>query len=290
MKTIFLIILAFFYITYARDYSVNNAIKCLEKKQMDVFSIEEINGIIYVVGTFNFDKDVCSLKNRRKSSIYEYKKNCVLQEMDYLRNLLYNDRKGLYGAIQNKKKDSIIVYEKNTVLWACPQRLPKYFIKIHVLDKNLLVIDSKDSLWLLNNKCQWTLFEQNVGLPFFHSVGKNSRFLSYYLGKQRNSYIVVFDSLLNNYWGTTLSFPTNVSTRDIACGYDFFENPDDTDQNKWFVKCVKWTENLFEDFSLSHRVNVLDHRCPIAEHLFPCGNWICSQNYETKKIKILVKE
>ena len=42
MKTIFLIILAFFYITYARDYSVNNAIKCLEKKQMDVFSIEEI--------------------------------------------------------------------------------------------------------------------------------------------------------------------------------------------------------------------------------------------------------
>jgi len=104
MKTIFLIILAFFYITYARDYSVNNAIKCLEKKQMDVFSIEEINGIIYVVGTFNFDKDVCSLKNRRKSSIYEYKKNCVLQEMDYLRNLLYNDRKGLFGAIQNKKK------------------------------------------------------------------------------------------------------------------------------------------------------------------------------------------
>lgn len=290
MKTIFLIILAFFYITYARDYSVNNAIKCLGKKQMDVFSIEEINGIIYVVGTFNFDKDVCSLKNRRKSSIYEYKKNCVLQEMDYLRNLLYNDRKGLFGVAQNKEKDSIIVYEKNSVLWGCPQKKPNYLMKLHVLDKNQLVIDSKDSLWLLNDKCQWTLFEQNVSLPLFHSVGKDSRFLPYYLGKQRDSYIVFFDSLLKNHWGTTLSFPINVSTRDIACGYDFFENPDDTDQNKWLVKCVKWTGNKFEDFSLSHRVNVLDHRCPVAEHLFPCGNGICSQNYETKKIKILVKE
>ena len=49
------------------------------------------------------------------------------------------------------------------------------------------------------------------------------------------------------------------------------------------------------EFTLPHKVDNPPEddslcACPWAERLFPCGNGICVQNYETKKIEILVDE
>ena len=275
---------------------------------MSVISVEKIDGKIYVkketgkesdvIGPAAFDLGV---------SILEYKQDCLFQERDYLKGVKHSQRKGLLGAKKNSTRDSIIVLKRNKVLWSCPLG-GKKVEDISVLDQSKLVVgcsddfgerDVIDTLWLLDDKCRWTLFEPNAKMNpegfvddctvFPDKFGASSRFLSYYIGN-RDPYTVVFDSLRNKHWGTSLSFRINASTRNVACGYDFSEDPDDTGQNRWLVKCVKWTGSNFVEFILPHKVHVWSQNHSVAERLFPCGDGICSQNFETKKIKILIDE
>ena len=146
-----------------------------------------------------------------------------------------------------------------------------------------------DSIGVLDNKCQWTLFEKKARLPYIYSATSSSRFLYYEI--KHKPYIVIYDSLYNRHWGTSSSFYTYVSTRNIACGYD----DDKTDSSKALIKCIKWTGNNFVEETLPHKVDVPDSEgclcaCPWTERLFPCGDSICVQNYETKKIEILLDE
>ena len=146
-----------------------------------------------------------------------------------------------------------------------------------------------DSIGILDNECRWTLFDKKARLPYIYSETSDSRFLYYEI--KHKPYIVIYDSLYNRHWGTSSSFYIYVSTRNIACGYD----DDKTDSSKALIKCIKWTGNNFVEETLPHKVDVPDSEgclcaCPWTERLFPCGDGICVQNYETKKIEILLDE
>ena len=57
----------------------------------------------------------------------------------------------------------------------------------------------------------------------------------------------------------------------------------------------KYYKGITVSYPLPHKVDIPDSEgclcaCPWAERLFPCGDGICVQNYETKKIEILVDE
>jgi hypothetical protein len=153
------------------DPSVVKVLGCLEKKRMSVISVEKIDGKIYVkketgkesdvIGPAAFDLGV---------SILEYKQDCLFQERDYLKGVKHSQRKGLLGAKKNSTRDSIIVVKKNKVLWSCPLG-GKKVEDISVLDQSKLVVgcsddfgerDFIDTLWLLDDKCRWTLFEPNA--------------------------------------------------------------------------------------------------------------------------------
>jgi hypothetical protein len=106
----------------------------------------------------------------------------------------------------------------------------------------------------------------------------------------RKPYIVFYDSLYNKHWGTSSSFYIYVSTRTIACGYD-----DGANSSKALIKCIEWTGDHFVEKTLPHKVDIPDSEdclcaCSWTERLFPCGDGICVQNYETKKIEILIDE
>ena len=292
MKKFFLV-LVFFQMSFAMDPSIEKVLQCLEKKHMSILSVDKIDGKIYVKGKKIDEKKMANryvLFSSRDASFLEYKGGCSFQEKYHLENITYVQRIGVLGA--GLDGDSIFVIKKDSVLWSCPQRIESDYIDIQILDQNsvMFVPVFYDSLWLLNDKCQWTLFESKAQKFFYHNVGANSRFVPYCLGKRRTPYTIFFDLSRNKHWGTSLSFRINASTRNVACGYDFFENPDDTEQNRWLVKCVKWTGNNFVEFSLPHEVHVWNQNNPVAERLFPCGDGICSQNHETKKIEILVDE
>lgn len=300
--------LVFFQMSFAMDPSIVKVLGCLEKKRMSVISVEKIEGKIYVkketgkesdvIGPAAFDPGV---------SILEYKQDCLFQERDYLKGVKHSQRKGLLGAKKNSTRDSIIVLKKNKVLWSCPLG-GKKVENISVLDQSKLVVgcsddfgerDFIDTLWLLDDKCQWTLFEPNANMnplgfavdcTLFHDkFVASSRFLSYYIGK-RDPYTVVFDSSWNRHWGTSLSFWVNASARDVGCGYYYFTDPDDTDQNGWVVKCARWTGNNFVEFTLPYEVRDRNESRPVQGLLFPCGDGICVQDRETKKIEVLVDE
>ena len=150
-----------------------------------------------------------------------------------------------------------------------------------------------DSIGVLNNKCQWTLFDKKARLPYIYTETSSSRFLYYEI--KHKPYIIFYDSLYNRHWGTSSSFYIYVSTRNIACGYADYNTDYETDNSKKLIKCIKWTGNNFVEETLPHKVDVPDSEgclcaCPWAERLFPCGDGICVQNYETKKIEILVDE
>lgn len=294
MKKFFLFFV-FFQIPFAMDSSVEKVLRCLEKKQLSVLSVDKIDRKIYVKGEKIDEKKIVNrivLPSSRDVPFLEYKGGCSFQEKYYLEDIIDVQRIGVLGAGLNDRQDSIIVLKKDSVLWSCSQRIESNLIDIQILDQSTVMFIPVffDSLWLLNDKCQWTLFESKVQKTFYHNVGANSRFVPYCLGKQRTPYTVVFDSLRNKHWGTSLSFRINASTRNVACGYDFSEDPDDTGQNRWLVKCVKWTGSNFVEFILPHKVHVWSQNHSVAERLFPCGDGICSQNFETKKIKILIDE
>lgn len=295
MKKI-LLIFVFFQMSFAMDPSIEAALKCIEKKKMDVHAVEKINGKVYARGWFiPADDDACDYKTVSGSSVFEIKNNCVIEKKDWFKEVKKVEKKGLLGAFRNSSEDSVIVIEKNKILWSCPfEKVGSRVFRF--LDKNRLMVSIRDggngdgdSIGVLDNKCQWTLFEKKARLPYIYSATSSSRFLDYEL--KHKPYIVIYDSLYNKYWGTSSSFYTYVSTRNIACGYD----DDKTDSSKALIKCIKWTGNNFVEETLPHKVDVPDSEgclcaCPWTERLFPCGDGICVQNYETKKIEILVDE
>ena len=295
MKRIFLTLL-FLQASFAADPSIEAALKCVEKKKMDVHAVEKINGKVYARGWFvPADDDACDYKTVSGSSVFEIKNNCVIEKKDWFKEVEKVEKKGLLGAFRNSSEDSVIVIEKNKILWSCPfEKVGSRVFRF--LDKTRLMVSIEDggngdgdSIGVLDNKCQWTLFEKKARLPYIYSATSSSRFLDYEL--KHKPYIVIYDSLYNKYWGTSSSFYTYVSTRNIACGYD----DDKTDSSKALIKCIKWTGNNFVEETLPHKVDVPDSEgclcaCPWTERLFPCGDGICVQNYETKKIEILLDE
>ena len=299
MRILFLCLL-FLQLSFAMDSSIKEALKCVEKKKMDVFSVEKIDGKVYAGGFFiTADDNACEFKIGSGVPVFEIKNNCTLQKKDWFKKLGYVERKGLLGVVQNNKQDSIIVIEKNSVLWSCPLKTysnPKF----QFLDESRLMVSIEDggngdgdSVGILNNKCQWTLFEKKARLPYIYTETSSSRFLYYEI--KHKPYIIFYDSLYNRHWGTSSSFYIYVSTRNIACGYADYNTDYETDNSKKLIKCIKWTDGNFVEETLPHKVDVPDSEgclcaCPWTERLFPCGNGICVQNYQTKKIEILVDE
>lgn len=295
MKKI-LLIFVFFQMSFAMDPSIEAALKCVEKKKMDVHAVEKINGKVYARGWFvPADDDACDYKTVSGSSVFEIKNNCVIEKKDWFKEVEKVEKKGLLGAFQNGSEDSVIVIEKNKILWSCPfEKVGSRVFRF--LDKNRLMVSIEDggngtgdSIGILDNECRWTLFDKKARLPYIYSETSDSRFLYYEI--KHKPYIVIYDSLYNRHWGTSSSFYIYVSTRNIACGYD----DDKTDSRKALIKCIKWTGNNFVEETLPHKVDVPDSEgclcaCPWTERLFPCGDGICVQNYETKKIEILVDE
>lgn len=296
MMNIVLLVLLLFQVSFAMDSSVMEVLKCAEIKKMDVFAVEKIDGRVYATGWFvRSGHDPCRNKTDYGSSVFEYKKNCVFQEKNWFKNIYEVRRMGLLGAMLNSNQDSIIVSEMNSVLWSCPLKTEN-LSDFYILDKNRLMIGFEegelgdgDSIGLLNSNCQWTLVEKKGKLPSIYSATSDSRYIHYYL-KQDEPYIVFLDSLYGHHWGTLSSFYIYVSTRKIACGYA----DDCADQSKSLIKCIEWTGFNFVEKVLPHKVNVPEHyspfACPWTERLFPCGGGICSQNFESKKIEILVDE
>ena len=299
MKRIFLILL-FLQASFAADPSIEAALKCIEKKKMDVHAVEKINGKVYARGWFvPADDDACDYKTVSGSSVFEIKNNCVIEKKDWFKEVKKVEKKGLLGAFRNSSEDSVIVIEKNKILWSCPfEKVGSRVFRF--LDKNRLMVSIRDggngdgdSIGVLNNKCQWTLFDKKARLPYIYTETSSSRFLYYEI--KHKPYIIFYDSLYNRHWGTSSSFYIYVSTRNIACGYADYNTDYETDNSKKLIKCIKWTGNNFVEETLPHKVDVPDSEgclcaCPWAERLFPCGDGICVQNYETKKIEILVDE
>lgn len=282
--------------SFAIDSSIEEALKCIEKKKMDVHSIEKINGKVYAKSWFvDAGYKSCDYKTDYGTILFEYKRNCIFEKKDWFKDVGKLKRKGLLLAMQNSSQDSVIVIEKNSVLWSCPLKTDDE-LEFQFLDKNRLMVSIEDggdgtgdSIGVLNNKCQWTLFERKARLPNIYSETSGSRFLHYEI--MYKPYIVIYDSLYDKHWGTSSSFYIYVSTQNIACGYQ----DDYDDRRKVLIKCIKWTGNNFVEETLSHKVDVPDSEgclcaSPWAERLFPCGNGICVQNFETKKIEILVDE
>ena len=299
MKRIFLTLL-FLQASFAADPSIEAALKCIEKKKMDVHAVEKINGKVYARGWFvPADDDACDYKTVSGSSVFEIKNNCVIEKKDWFKEVKKVEKKGLLGAFRNISEDSVIVIEKNKILWSCPfEKVGSRVFRF--LDKNRLMVSIRDggngdgdSIGVLNNKCQWTLFDKKARLPYIYTETSSSRFLYYEI--KHKPYIIFYDSLYNRHWGTSSSFYIYVSTRNIACGYADYNTDYETDNSKKLIKCIKWTGNNFVEETLPHKVDVPDSEgclcaCPWAERLFPCGDGICVQNYETKKIEILVDE
>ena len=299
MKKI-LLIFVFFQMSFAMGPSIGAALKCIEKKKMDVHAVEKINGKVYARGWFiPADDDACDYKTVSGSSVFEIKNNCVIEKKDWFKEVEKVEKKGLLGAFRNSSEDSVIVIEKNKILWSCPfEKVGSRVFRF--LDKTRLMVSIEDggngdgdSIGVLDNKCQWTLFEKKARLPYIYSAASSSRFLGYEL--KHKPYIVFYDSLYNRHWGTSSSFYINVSTRNIACGYADYNTDYETDNSKKLIKCIKWTGNNFVEETLPHKVDVPDSEgclcaCPWTERLFPCGDGICVQNYETKKIEILLDE
>ena len=299
MKRIFLPLL-FLQASFAADPSIEAALKCIEKKKMDVHAVEKINGKVYARGWFvPADDDACDYKTVSGSSVFEIKNNCVIEKKDWFKEVKKVEKKGLLGAFRNSSEDSVIVIEKNKILWSCPfEKVGSRVFRF--LDKNRLMVSIRDggngdgdSIGVLNNKCQWTLFDKKARLPYIYTETSSSRFLYYEI--KHKPYIIFYDSLYNRHWGTSSSFYIYVSTRNIACGYADYNTDYETDNSKKLIKCIKWTGNNFVEETLPHKVDVPDSEgclcaCPWAERLFPCGDGICVQNYETKKIEILVDE
>lgn len=299
MKRIFLTLL-FLQASFAADTSIEAALKCIEKKKMDVHAVEKINGKVYARGWFvPADDDACDYKTVSGSSVFEIKNNCVIEKKDWFKEVKKVEKKGLLGAFRNISEDSVIVIEKNKILWSCPfEKVGSRVFRF--LDKNRLMVSIRDggngdgdSIGVLNNKCQWTLFDKKARLPYIYTETSSSRFLYYEI--KHKPYIIFYDSLYNRHWGTSSSFYIYVSTRNIACGYADYNTDYETDNSKKLIKCIKWTGNNFVEETLPHKVDVPDSEgclcaCPWAERLFPCGDGICVQNYETKKIEILVDE
>ena len=299
MKKI-LLIFVFFQISFAMDPSIEAALKCVEKKKMDVHAVEKINGKVYARGWFvPADDDACDYKTVSGSSVFEIKNNCVIEKKDWFKEVEKVEKKGLLGAFRNSSEDSVIVIEKNKILWSCPfEKVGSRVFRF--LDKTRLMVSIEDggngdgdSIGVLDNKCQWTLFEKKARLPYIYSATSSSRFLYYEI--KHKPYIVIYDSLYNRHWGTSSSFYIYVSTRNIACGYADYNTDYETDNSKKLIKCIKWTGNNFVEETLPHKVDVPDSEgclcaCPWTERLFPCGDGICVQNYETKKIEILLDE
>ena len=299
MKRIFLTLL-FLQASFAADPSIEAALKCIEKKKMDVHAVEKINGKVYARGWFvPADDDACDYKKVSGSSVFEIKNNCVIEKKDWFKEVKKVEKKGLLGAFRNSSEDSVIVIEKNKILWSCSfEKVGSRVFRF--LDKNRLMVSIRDggngdgdSIGVLNNKCQWTLFDKKARLPYIYTETSSSRFLYYEI--KHKPYIIFYDSLYNRHWGTSSSFYIYVSTRNIACGYADYNTDYETDNSKKLIKCIKWTGNNFVEETLPHKVDVPDSEgclcaCPWAERLFPCGDGICVQNYETKKIEILVDE
>ncbi len=286
--------------SFAMGPSIGAALKCIEKKKMDVHAVEKINGKVYARGWFiPADDDACDYKTVSGSSVFEIKNNCVIEKKDWFKEVEKVEKKGLLGAFQNGSEDSVIVIEKNKILWSCPfEKVGSRVFRF--LDKTRLMVSIEDggngdgdSIGVLDNKCQWTLFEKKARLPYIYSATSSSRFLYYEI--KHKPYIVIYDSLYNRHWGTSSSFYIYVSTRNIACGYADYNTDYETDNSKKLIKCIKWTGNNFVEETLPHKVDVPDSEgclcaCPWTERLFPCGDGICVQNYETKKIEILLDE
>ena len=293
MRILFLCLL-FLQVSFAMDPSIEAALKCIEKKKMDVHAVEKINGKVYARGWF-----IPGYKTVSGSSVFEIKNNCVIEKKDWFKEVEKVEKKGLLGAFQNGSEDSVIVIEKNKILWSCPfEKVGSRVFRF--LDKNRLMVSIEDggngtgdSIGILDNECRWTLFDKKARLPYIYSETSDSRFLYYEI--KHKPYIVIYDSLYNRHWGTSSSFYIYVSTRNIACGYADYNTDYETDNSKKLIKCIKWTGNNFVEETLPHKVDVPDSEgclcaCPWTERLFPCGDGICVQNYQTKKIKILVDE
>lgn len=305
IKRIFLVLL-FLQASFAMDSSIEAALRCIEKKKMDVHAVEKIDGKVYARGRFYpADEETCDIISS-VAPVFEIKKNCNFEKKDWFKKiediepqrLLSIGRKGLLVALQNNSGDSISVIEKNKVLWSCPLEKDGN-AAFQFLDKNRLMVSIKDrrngdsaSIELLDNKCQWTLLEKKASLLSIDKNTSDSRFLYYAI--KHKPYIIFYDSLYNKHWGTSSSFKFNVSTRDIACGITDYITDDETNNSKKMIKCIKWTGGYFVEEILPHKIDIPNSNrclcaCRTAERLLPCGEGICVQNYKTKKIEILVK-
>lgn len=140
MMKILLLCLILLHTSFAMDSSIEEALRCIEKKKMDVYSIENISDKIYVTGWFiRTDDDPCRYKTEYASSVFEYKKNCVFQEKNWLKKEEDVRRKGLFGTILNSRQNTIIVTERDSVLWSCSLET-RDLSEIQVLDKNKLMV------------------------------------------------------------------------------------------------------------------------------------------------------
>ena len=310
-----LLVLLFLQTSFAMDSSIEAALRCIEKKKMNVLAVEKIDGKVYARGWFSRTKNNICYVVTHGAPFFEIKKNCSFEEKHWFKKIediephnKFNrlsgmGRKGLLVALQNDSGDSVYVIEKNKVLWSCPLEKDDD-LAFQFLDKNRLIVSilnrkKRDDapIMLLDNKCQWTLFEKNARLHkarLYHTEQTTgSRFIVYRI--KHEPYLVFFFLFYNKHWGTSSSFGISVSTRNIACGITDYITDYEIDNSKKMIKCIKWTGCNFVEEILPHKIDFLhadDCLCSCshaAERLFPCGEGICVQNYETRKIEILVE-
>jgi len=80
MRILFLCLLLL-QVSFAMDPSIEAALRCIEKKKFDAFSVEKIDGKVYAGGMFiPDDDDACGYKTVSGSSVFEIKNNCIIEK------------------------------------------------------------------------------------------------------------------------------------------------------------------------------------------------------------------
>ena len=146
-----LLVLLFLQTSFAMDSSIEAALRCIEKKKMNVLAVEKIDGKVYARGWFSRTKNNICYVVTHGAPFFEIKKNCSFEEKHWFKKIediephnKFNrlsgmGRKGLLVALQNDSGDSVYVIEKNKVLWSCPLEKDDD-LAFQFLDKNRLIV------------------------------------------------------------------------------------------------------------------------------------------------------
>lgn len=79
MKKLFLIF-ALVQMSFAMDPSVEAALKCIEKKKMDVHAVEKIDGKVYARGGVGSDRNSDRVVYDNRETVFEYKKRVLFSK------------------------------------------------------------------------------------------------------------------------------------------------------------------------------------------------------------------